>query len=377
MEATGGGTKKHLLLLVTNLDKDSFDITVACPSARHPSYGDESIVAELQAAGIRTHIVEMQRAIAPASDLTSFRQLWSLMRRESFDVVHTHSSKGGFLGRLAARCAGARAVVHTAHGFYFLGQQGFNWFLYLALERLVGRLTDRFIAVSESEKSIAIEYGLFRPDQIVLIENGIEFSPTNPEADPALLWQELGLDPHRPVVGTVSRFNHQKDPFTLLRAIALLVQTASDIQFVWCGNGELKLQVESLARELGVHERIVFTGYRNDVPEILSLLDVFVVSSLFEGLPYTLLEAMSLGKPVVATNVVGCRDAVAHGKTGLLVPPKDPSALAEAILHLVRSPEEAWRMGRAGRDLVARRFTLKKMIAETEQIYRNLARQGN
>jgi len=371
MEATGGGTKKHLELLVTNLDRSSFDVTVACPSARHPSYGDESTVAELQAAGVRIHIVEMRRAIAPASDLASFWQLWSLMRRDSFDVIHTHSSKGGFLGRLAARCAGAKAVVHTAHGLYFLGQQGFKRAFYLGLERLASRLTDCFIAVSESEKVMAIESGLFRPDQVVVIENGIELA--NVDIDLAQLQQEPGLNPHRPIVGTVSRFNPQKDPATLLRAIALLIRAAPEIQFVWCGNGELKSQAESLARHLGIHEHIVFTGYREDVLELMALFDVFVVSSLFEGLPYTLLEVMSLGKPVVATDVVGSRDVVMHEETGLLVPPQDPPALAEAVLHLLRSPDEAQRMGQTGRGLVAHRFTLKRMMAKTEQVYHKLA----
>ncbi|HID64019.1 MAG TPA: glycosyltransferase family 1 protein [Anaerolineae bacterium] len=374
MEATGGGTKKHLELLVTHLDKGSFDVTVACPSTRHPSYGDESIVAELQAAGVRTHIVEMCKAIAPASDLASFWQLWSLMRRDSFDVIHTHSSKGGFLGRFAARCAGANAVVHTAHGFYFLGQPGFNRVFYLGLERLASRLTDRFIAVSESEKTVAIEHRLFRPDQVVVIENGIE--PADLKVDIGRRQQELGLEPDRPVVGTVSRFNPQKDPVTLLRSFALVSQVATEVQFVWCGNGELKPQIESLAWNLGIHEHIVFTGYREDVLELMALFDIFVVSSLFEGLPYTLLEAMSVGKPVVATDVVGSRDAVVHGKTGLLVPPQDPSALAEAVLRLIRSPDEARRMGQAGRDLVARRFTLKRMITRTEQVYRELAHRS-
>jgi glycosyltransferase involved in cell wall biosynthesis len=319
----------------------------------------------------------MQRAIAPISDLASFCQLWSLMRRESFDVIHTHSSKGGFLGRFAARCAGARAVVHTANGLYFLGQQGFKRAFYLGLERLASRLMDRFIAVSESEKAVAIENGLFRLDQVVVIENGIELASANPEDDPVRRHQELGLDPDRPIVGTVSRFSPQKDPATLLRAFALVIEAAPEVQFVWCGNGELKFQIESLAQRLGIHEYIAFTGYRQDVLEFVALFDVFVVSSLFEGLPYTLLEAMSLGKPVVATDVTGSKDVVAHGETGLRVPPRDPRAMAAAILRLVRSPDEARRMGQAGRDLVARRFTLKRMIAKTEQVYHELVRQAD
>lgn len=377
MEATGGGTKKHLLLLVTNLDRCNFDVAVACPLSRHPSYGDESIVAELQAAGIRTYVVEMQRSISPALDLSAFWQLQSLIRRESFDVIHTHSSKAGFLGRLAARSADAPAVVHTANGLYFLGQRGVKRVLYLGLERLAGRLTDRFIAVSPSEKAVAIRYGVVRPDQVIAIENGIEPALANPRVDIAQRRQELGLERHRPVVGTVSRFNPQKDPGTLLRAVALAAQAAPEVQFVWCGNGELKSEAESLARNLGVLDHIVFTGYRKDVLELVPVFDVFVISSLFEGLPFTLLEAMSLSKPVVATDVVGSRDVVAHGETGLLVPPRDPSALAEAILALVRAPEEGRRMGQAGRDLLMRRFTLERMIAQTEELYRELVQSAS
>jgi glycosyltransferase involved in cell wall biosynthesis len=373
MEATGGGTKKHLYQLAANLDRDSFDISVACPSMRHPSYGDESVVAELQVADIRIHIVEMRRAIDPTSDLGALRKLSTLMRREAFDVVHTHSSKGGFLGRLAARLAGARAIVHTAHGLFFLGQEGASRKFYLALERLAARWTDQFIAVSASEKAAAIAHGLFRAERIVVIENGIEMPPASLAIDVAQGRRELGLDPSRPVVGTVSRFNPQKDPFTLVRAVAHMNRAAHEVQFVWCGDGQLKPQAKSLARDLGVRNSIVFVEYCQDVLRLMALLDVFVASSLFEGLPYTLLEVMSMGKPVVATDVTGTRDVVVHGRTGLLVPAQDPSALSRAVLDLVHAPERARCMGQAGQDLVARRFTLNKMIGATEQVYRQLA----
>jgi glycosyltransferase involved in cell wall biosynthesis len=376
MEATGGGTKKHLCQIAAHLDRASFDLTVACPSKRHPSYGDESVIAELQAAGVRIHIVEMRRAIEPIYDLASFWQLRSIMRRESFDVIHTHSSKGGFLGRLAARCAGGSAIVHTAHGLFFLGQKGTARTFYLALERLAARWTNRFIAVSDSEKAIAVEYGLFRPEQIKVIENGVELPKAYLENNQAELRQRLGLDPARPIVGTVSRLNPQKDPFTLLRAVTLMIQAAPEIQFIWCGNGQLKPQVESLARDLGIYDRVIFIEYCDDVLKLMALFNVFVVSSLFEGLPYTLLEAMSVAKPIVATDVPGCRDVVVHGQTGMLVSPRDPVELTQAVLNFVHLPEEAHRMGEAGRDLVARRFTLKRMIAETEQVHRDLAQRS-
>lgn len=373
MEATGGGTKKHLELLACHLDPDAFDITVACPSARHPSYGDESVLPALRAAGVCVRVIEMRRSVSPASDFTSIARLWSLIREQQFDIVHTHSSKAGILGRVAARLCvadGAPVVIHTAHGFYFLGEQGFKRAFYQVVERLGGRLTDRLIAVSESERAAAVEHGIVPPERVTVIPNGI-VPPTRGASCPdRRLGASLGVNSDRPVVGTVSRFVPQKDPDTLLEAVARLAQAAPEAQFLWCGDGPLRAATESRAKTLGIADKIVFAGYRHDVAAILPLLDVFVIAPLFEGLPYTLLEAMAAGRPVVSTDVVGVRDVLEHGVTGVLVPTRNPDAIARAVLRLVQSPQTAQAMGEAGRALIAERFRLDTMIAETARVYR-------
>jgi len=374
MEATAGGTKRHLYSLVTAMDKDKFRNVVACPSVRHPAFGDESLVSDLERAGIEVKIVEMKRSISPISDLACLWRLFLLMKGDHYDIVHTHSSKAGFLGRIAAKMAGTKVILYTPHGLYFLGQRGLRKRFYLSLERFAGLFTDKLIAVSQSERAEVINNKIIDADKVTVIENGINLRTFDFETNPDTK-QELGLDPNAPIVGTVSRFSMQKDPENLIMAIAQVVQAAPETQFVWCGNGELREGIESLTTKLGLHEHIIFTGFREDVLKIVAQFDICVISSLFEGLPYTILEAMALRKPVVATDVTGSRDVIIDGRTGLLVPPQDPDALAQAILCLIRDREMAREMGNAGRKLVEERFGLDQMVIKTEQLYENLLKE--
>lgn len=374
LEATGGGTKKHLITLVTGMNRDRVHNVVACPSIRHPSFSDESIVSELTQANIPVEIVEMRRSISPLSDLASLIRLYLLMRKGRYNIVHTHSSKAGFLGRLAARMAGIGVIVHTPHGLHFLGKTGLRRTFYLSLERLAGLFTDKLIAVSQGERLEVINNGIVNMDTVVVLENAVDLEDFRFEVDIAGKKQELGLDLNAPVVGTVSRLKPQKDPYTLVQAAAQVVEVVPQTQFVWCGDGELRREIETLVRGLGIHRNFVFTGFRKDVLEIVALFDVFVLSSVFEGLPYTILEAMALGKPVIATNVVGSKDMVVDGQTGLLVPPRDPHSLAGAILSLIRDNSKARQMGNAGRIFVEqeRRFHLNGMIGRVELLYESL-----
>lgn len=378
LEATGGGTRKHLLDLLRGLDRRRFEPVVACPSTRHPSFGQESIVGDLEAMDVRYQIVEMQRAIRPLDDLRSLLSLYRLMRDCRFDIVHVHSSKAGMLGRLAARLAGVPAVVYTPHGLFFLGKRGWQRGFFRSLEQLVGWLTDCTIAVSPSELGELLGNRIARPGTAVLIENGIALEDFSRAADPAATRAALGLAPDVPVVGTTSRLNPQKDPQTLLRAIGEVMASDARVRFVWVSDGELRDVAEALVTELGIADRVIFTGFRSDVLDVMATFDIFAVSSLFEGMPYTLLEAMALRKPVVATDVVGSRDIVVHGTTGLIVPPRSPAALAAAVRRLLADPALAAAMGAAGRQVVEERFSLRDSIGRTEQLYLQLAaRRGH
>lgn len=372
MEATIGGTKRHLLALIRGLDRSLFTVEVAAPEIRSEAFDDVSFTAEVREAGIKQHFVPMRREISPASDLTCFLQLLALMVRRRYDLVHTHSSKAGFLGRFAARVARVPVVVHTPHGFYFLNQRpGPKRSFYLWLEKLAGLATDRLIALSPTELSEAVDNNIIRSERVALIENGIQL-PKPP--DPATLRSlRASLAPGaQQLVCTVARFTPQKGPFDFVRMAEALLRLVPGVQLVWCGDGELRAEVETLARDLGVADRLHFLGYRTDVLEIMAAADVFVLTSHWEGLPYTILDAMALEKPVVATAAVGTCDIVQDGMTGLLTPVGNPEAAARAVARLLSHPSEASSMGMAGKQLILRRYSQEAMVKRTGQLYLDL-----
>ncbi|MGI5836001.1 MAG: glycosyltransferase family 4 protein [Chloroflexota bacterium] len=372
MEATIGGTKRHLLALVRGLDRSIFDVEIAAPRIRSEAFDDTSFSTEVQEANIKQHFIGMRREIAPLSDSSCFLQLFNLMVRGRYDLVHTHSSKAGFLGRLAAKLARVPAVVHTPHGFYFLNQgAGPKRNFYLQLEKLAGYATDRLIALSPTELSEAVNNNIIKPEKVALIENGIKL-PEPPDATTLESLRSSVAPGARQLVCTVARFTPQKGPFDFVRMAALLLQMVPDVQLVWCGDGELRGDVEKLARELGVSNRLQFLGFRTDVLDIMAASDVFVLTSHWEGLPYTILDAMALGKPVVATAAVGTRDIVQDGTTGLLTPVGDPQAAARAVARLLAAPQEARSMGLAGKQLVLRRYSQEAMVKRTGQLYLDL-----
>jgi glycosyltransferase involved in cell wall biosynthesis len=372
MEATIGGTKRHLLALARGLDRSLFEVEVAAPRVRAAAFDDVSFSDEVREAGIRQLFVPMRREISPDSDLACFGHLLALMLRGRYDVVHTHSSKAGFLGRLAARVARVGAVVHTPHGFFFLDQPSpRKRAFYLGLERMAGVATDRLIALSQTELAEAIDNAIVPARKTALIENGIQMpEPSGPDAISRLRESIAPGATH--VVGTVARFTPQKGPFDFVRMAAALVRSVPGVQLVWCGDGELRGQVESMARELGIADRLHLLGYRTDVIDVMAATDLFTLTSYWEGLPYTVLDAMALEKPVVATAAVGTRDIVQHGVTGLLTPVGSPEAAATAIAGLLRDGAGAREMGRAGRNLVLRRFSQEAMVKRTGQLYLDL-----
>lgn len=372
MEATIGGTKRHLLALVRGLDRHLFEVEVAAPRVRSAAFDDVSFSEEVREAGLRQHFVPMRREISPAFDLACLLRLVAIMARGRYDLVHTHSSKAGFLGRLAARAARVPVVIHTPHGFYFLNQRpGPRRSFYLRLEQLAGLLTDRLIALSPTELEEAVSNGIISPERAVLIENGIQV-PEVPDAA-AVSRVRASLAPGaRHVVGTVARLTPQKGPFDFVRMADHLVRMLPDVHLLWCGDGELRGEVEALAADLGVADRLHFLGFRTDVLEVMAAMDLFVLTSHWEGLPYTVLDAMALERPVVATAAVGTRDIVQEGVTGLLTPVGDPEAAARAVVHLLSSPEEARAMGRAGRQLVLKKYSQEVMVKRTGQLYLDL-----
>jgi len=374
LEATVGGTRRHLISILQRIDQINFHVEVASPKVRHGNVTDTSFYDDVRALNIPWHHVEMSREINLWADLKGFIQLTQVIKAGQYDIVHLHSSKAGFLGRLAAKINGVK-TIYTPNGFYFLeSKKNVKRAFYLILERVAGKLTDCLIAVSDSEREIAIKHRIINEHALALIPNAIDNNVFLPDSDARQrIRTELNISASTFVIGTVSRYTAQKDPFALVKSAALLLQEFPEARFIWCGEGELRNETEALARQLGVHASFYFLGFRSDVQAVMNAFDVFVLASVFEGLPYTLLEVMALGIPVVATNVVGNRDVVVDKITGLLVQPRSPQHLMEAIVQLLENPAMRQTMGKQSQIVIQNIYDVKSMIRSLERVYCSLA----
>ena len=370
VEATIAGVRTHVQVVTAGLDQRHFQSVVACPLCRENACGDDQFVNYLTSVGIPIVPVAMRRSINPRADFAALRRLVSVLRSQRFDVIHLHSSKAGFLGRVAARIAGGNAaVVYSPHGLSFLGtQSAAKRRLYLALERIAGRLCDRIIAVSAGERQLIAQHGLIAPDRIVQIENGIPPITLPAAFDRAAMRRALGQPSNAPLIGTVARLSAQKNPRLFLEAAAQFLRDQPAARFVWCGGGELHEAASAYARELGIADACGFLGHRDDAQQVLAALDYFWLTSDYEGLPLAPLEAMALRVPILATDVVGTRDLLANG-AGLLVPRGDAAALATATIRLTRAPERAAALGLAGYAYFRANGTAERMIGALEQLY--------
>jgi glycosyltransferase involved in cell wall biosynthesis len=358
------GAGGNTLLSAIGADPDRYEVWVA---------GAEGgpLWARAELAGLRTvRLRRFREVLSPAADLYVLWQLLRLLRRERFTVVHTHSAKGGFLGRLAAWLTRVPLIVHTYHGFsYHDFMPAGRRRLYLALERLPRRLTDAFLAVSPRVASEAVAMRLAPPGSVTVVPSAVELHQLPERPDPRLR-QELGLPAGVRLVGTVGRLDHQKAPLDFVRMAARVAAARPAVRFVMIGDGPLAAEVRAEADRLGVE--VLLAGFRADAPALATAFDVFVISSLYEGLGRALTEALGSGRPVVATAVNGVPDLVVPGATGLLATPGDPESLARNVTWLLDHPEEGRRMGAQGRALVHELFDPALMCELIDRTYRRL-----
>lgn len=366
-----GGAATHVELLARHLDRRQFDLRIIASPVEDAAYLERIAVA----GGSRRPVdpLSITRSIAPGADWRVFKALRHAIRRTSPDICHFHTSKPGFLGRLAAWLERPRAArIYTPHGlFYEYHGAGVRRIFYREVERALGPLTDALVCVSPNEADGVRRANLIDPDRIVCIPNAVdtEQAPSRPARETRLA---LGLKPEAPVVLMVGRLTPPKDPLTFIDAASRVQAILPGAEFVLVGDGELRGEVERrCTRSLSV--RVHRLGHRQDLPDLYSIADVFVLSTRFEGLPLTLLESLVAGVPAVASDVPGCRDVVREGVDGHLVPAGDAAAMATRILDLLGNRDQARKMGAAGRERVRREFGLKPWIGAVERLYRRMA----
>jgi glycosyltransferase involved in cell wall biosynthesis len=365
-----GGAQENTMLSCALIDPTRF----VSELVSGPDAGDEGSLHEAcHERGVRI-IIEPALVRRPQAVLDCFAifRLAALIRRGRYDVVHTHSSKAGILGRFAAWLARAPVVVHTAHGWPFSREDTARtreaW---IRLERLSARLCRTIVVVGEKDREQGLALGIGRPDQYELIRSGIEIDRYRSGPDRHEARRRLGVPADAFVVGTVGRLARQKAPLDLLAGFRILAAGRPDAHLVLVGDGPQRGEVEREVAQAGLSDRVHLLGLRTDVPDILPAFDVFALASRWEGLPRVFPQAMAAGLPVVATRVGGAADAITPGENGWLVDVGDTPALASRLMALAADPALRRSMGERGRERVEE-FSARRMVDQLEVLYTRL-----
>lgn len=339
-------------------------------------------VAEVEAHGIPHFAVPMTRRFTPLADLRALWALMRVMRRERFDVVHTHTPKAGLLGQLAARLSGVPVVVNTLHGFYFHeGTKPLSRRFYVWMERIAAKCSDSILSQNKEDIATAVAEGIAPEELLTWLGNGIDVARFDRRrlSDDALeaLREDIDLGEGTPVVGFVGRLVEEKGILDLLEAAKSVAASVPDVQFLIVGpydDEKPDALGPDVADRYGLADRCRFLGMRDDMPELYALMDVLVLPSYREGFPRAPMEASAMGVPAVVTDIRGCREAVEPGVNGLLFPAGDSAALASALIELLGDDERRAAMGAAGRTMAEERFDEQKVFARVLQEYERLLR---
>ena len=363
-----GGPAIHASTLTSQLDPEKYESRLIAGSETRDE-GDFLSLHQIKIGNL-IRLPELGRELTTSQDLSVLRQLVRLMRQERPHIVHTHTAKAGALGRTAAFLTGVPVVVHTFHGHVLRGYfSPRRTQAFVAIERGLARVTTRLIAVSPTVRCDLLDMKIGRPDRFEVIRLGLDLGPfLDGERFRGELRTELGLAPSVPLVGIVGRLVPIKGHALFLDAAARLA-AASPVHFVIVGDGELRGALEGRVAASGLAGRVHFLGWRADLPRIHADLDVVALSSINEGSPVALIEAMAAGRPVVSTAVGGVPDVVVHGAAGLLVPSGDAGALAAAIGSLLDDVGRRASMGSAGRALVHPAYSVPRLLTEIDRLY--------
>lgn len=364
-----GGATAYTLALSESLQQRGHEVWLV--SGRTEAGEVETSVEEK--ASLKQHrISSLQRSIHPMRDLLALWKLVRLLRAECPDIVHTHTAKAGFLGRIAALIARVPLKVHCIHGTSFKGEfyQGWKARLFTALERFAGKRCDGIFTPASSVRQELLDLGLCAADRVQVIPISVGFECYRDLTKfQGGLRKRLNLAPDTKIIGSVARLVPIKGIGYFLEAAKLVLEREQKVHFVIAGDGELRVPLEHKAKTLGLKEKVTFLGYCKDMREIYSDLDIVVLASLYEACPVAALEAMMARKPVIATAVGGVGDVICDGENGFLVPARDPFRLSQAILRLLHTPGLTKKAVHAAFELVSRKYTMENSVNRTCEWY--------
>lgn len=363
-----GGAQDNTLITVEKLDRSKYDVSLMCANQgrwvkRALAMKDLNVI----------FVNELTRRIHIFNDFIAFWKIYNIIKIQNFEIVHTHSSKPGFLGRIAAKLAGVPIIIHTIHGFPF--HDFMNPLLkrfFIHVERFLSQLSDKLITVSTLNLEKAVKLRFANRRKFMNIYSGIDFEKFDVDVNPEAKRKDLRILNGEKIVGMVGRLSEQKAPLDFVKAIPEVLKVRQDVRFLLVGDGELREKTLKLSRKLHVDSQLTILGFREDVPELLHIFDVFVLTSLWEGLGRSLTEAMYTGRAVVATNVEGVPELVKNGETGILVEPKDVKSIAKGIISLLSDEKKAAKMGYAAAQRINESFRAGVMVRNLERVYQNL-----
>lgn len=349
------GGERMILKLALGLDPAKYDVKVVCLRPQTP------FLNEFESRGINVTVLGMKKYF----EMRPLFKLYQILRRDKVDLVHTHFYRDAIYGRPIARLAGVRGVISTLQNSYVWRSRA-----QLFLDGLTSVFADRVTAVSEAVKKFAIEREHIPARKLVTIFNAIEVDKFS--IQPGVrerVRKKLGLSPGEIAVGSLGALTPQKGYRYLLEAVPTVLRSHPSVRFFIGGEGYLKEDLLKLRDKSGLSERVEFLGFRKDVPELLSAFDIFILPSLFEGLPVSLVEAMAAGLPIVTTDVDGNCEAIGENEAGLAVESMDPPALARSLIKLIEDPDLRERMGQAGRKRARALFSVRSMVKQYEKLY--------
>jgi glycosyltransferase involved in cell wall biosynthesis len=385
-------SKEKILHIITRLDKGGSAENTIYTVARLGSDRavllsgktndpDGRIADEIRKNNVKLIVVpELEREINIVKDIKAFFKIYRHIKKDRYEIVHTHSSKAGILGRWAAWLAGVKIIIHTPHGHVFYGYFGaMKSRLFVILEKITALITNRIITLTEKGTEEHLRFKIASAAKFVTIPSGIRMSSDYENCPLLDMKKELGISTDAIVVGTVSRLDPVKGNKYLIETINEIkkrkYQKWNKMKFIIVGGGSEEEKLKNMAIEYGVYDKIIFTGMREDAEAIISIMDIFVLFSLMEGMGKVLLKAMLYGKPVVSTDVGGIPEIINEGINGYLVPSGDYVSAANSIIKLVSDEKLRKQMGLTGHGLVnkeengLRKYSFEGMIAKIERLY--------
>jgi len=362
-----GGAQQNTLWTLNHLDKERYRGYLF--SGRGGILDDEvSSTAEYET----RFVPSLMRQISPFHDLIALAHIWILCVLIRPDIIHTHSSKAGIIGRWAAFFAGVPVIIHTYHGFGFNDFQPFLIkFILQFTEYLTAPITTTIVVVSSENIQKGLLSCIGKRGQYVVIHSGIKVSDFAAVQEDKIenARREIGIKKGIPVIGMIGCFKPQKAPLDFIYLAKKVSDKRPDVQFVLIGDGLLRPQIESEIERLNLKDKIILTGWRRDISSCIALFDILVLTSLWEGLPRVFPEAMAAGKPIVATWVDGAREAVLHGINGYLVAPHDVDKMSGYVLRLLDNPDERRRFGAYGKRRVYPAYDIDEMVRQLDELY--------